>query len=595
MKKNLFFVVFFVLGILNSFSQENKINYLYNPDLIKDFVIDCAEFWENAYDETNQGFFVEVNRQGIVTNNSYKNLVIESRDAYGFTRAFMLTGNIEYLEKAENTLNFMFENLWDEQYGGWLNTCNADGSGAFSNLKTAFDQFYGLLGVTTYFEATRNQNVWEKLLQSYNFNETNLWDNDETNFGYFDYLDANSSNPYGKSFNATMDAITTHLYSLYLMTEDEIYYNRLMQLQDNVHNHFLTSMNEQEIGFAEKYNSNWQIDASETMTIMGHVLKTAWCLGRIYNINSQEEILDDAELLIDEVLEKGYDHQFGGPYKDYNRVTGEMLMWGALDTAKAWWQMEQAITSGLVLFDITEDYKYLDMASESLDFFMNYFVDNEYGEVYPDRSKEGGRVYYSGGYWGEDKGNTSKAAYHTIELGYYSYLYSKLLVKNEPVTLFYQIEENSEEQNLKMTPLTLDFDKLTITNVTKDGIEYTNYDENQRILTIPANTSGLFAITYDYDAPFVQIKENEDIDDILITIYPNPFKQVTKVKFNLSENQHVEFVIFNQIGQKVFFDEKSCNSGENFFEWKAENNLSGLYFYKIKFKEKEISGKMIKM
>jgi hypothetical protein len=69
--------------------------------------------------------------------------------------------------------------------------------------------------------------------------------------------------------------------------------------------------------------------------------------------------LASARLLVDHVLQKGYDHKFGGPYKDYDRISGEMYLYGASDTAKAWWQIEQAITSGLLLWEITREVKYL--------------------------------------------------------------------------------------------------------------------------------------------------------------------------------------------------------------------------------------------
>ena len=55
---------------------------------------------------------------------------------------------------------------------------------------------------------------------------------------------------------------------------------------------------------------------------------------------------------------------------------GEMLMWGQADTAKAWWQMEQAVTAGLMMYNITGESQYLQMADETLKFFMTYFVDH---------------------------------------------------------------------------------------------------------------------------------------------------------------------------------------------------------------------------
>ena len=55
----------------------------------------------------------------------------------------------------------------------------------------------------------------------------------------------------------------------------------------------------------------------------------------------------------------------------YNRESGEMLLWGLGQPAKAWWQMEQAIVAGLQLYDSTEESWYLQMADETLNFYMS--------------------------------------------------------------------------------------------------------------------------------------------------------------------------------------------------------------------------------
>ena len=151
-------------------------------------------------------------------------------------------------------------------------------------------------------------------------------------------------------------------------------------------NKIIPTMENNAIGFAEEYYTNWGVNSGKTMSIMGHVLKTAWCLARVHQLDNNQQYIDDAEVLIDDVLAKGYDFDYGGPYKDYDRVTGEMLMWGNPDTAKAWWQMEQAVVAGLQMYNITGEEKYLQMADETTDFFMTHFVDHIYGEVYESKS-----------------------------------------------------------------------------------------------------------------------------------------------------------------------------------------------------------------
>lgn len=197
---------------------------------------------------------------------------------------------------------------------------------------------------------------------------------------------------------------------------------------------------------------------------MWPVLKTAWCLARIYQLEKNPLYLTTAESLAQNVLNKGYDFRNGGPYKDYNRITGDMMMYGITDTAKAWWQMEQAITAGLMLYQLSGKEQYLQMADETLDFFMKYFVDHVYGEVYENTNKYGGIITQ----WGSTKGNSGKAAYHSIETGYYTYLYGKFLVKKEPATLYYSFSSQQQERQLRMRPVGLPNGYLKISSVKKE-------------------------------------------------------------------------------------------------------------------------------
>lgn len=595
-KTNLLLVMFFLIATNLSGQYQPTGLYLTEPDRLLAYVDSCAQFWVGVEDKTNGGFYMDVNREGQVFNTATKNVVSQSRDAYGFTRAFMLTGNEEYLELAHSALGFMNSYLWDKQYGGWFNHSNSNGSyPSTGENKSAFDQHYALLGLMADYEATGDTNSWKQIEKGLEFNDQYLWDSRSDYFGYYDQVSRNGSNPVAKSFNATVDAITTHLYNLYLLTGDAKYSDRLLELKDNIFDYLVASMGEQKIGFAELYFSDWVIDPSQQRTIMGHVLKTAWCLARIYRIDPQPEYLAAAENLILDVWNKGYDHEYGGPYKDYDRSTGEMYMYGAVDTAKAWWQMEQAVTAGLLMYEITGEDWYLQMADESLEFFRKYFVDHQYGEVFADRSRIGGRVSYGGGYWDENKGSGWKAAYHSIETGYYAYLYGKLLLKKEPATLYYRYNALPYPREIKMNPLAINFERLVIHDVKHADTSYTFYDPDSRVLTLPENTSGVFAVTYFYDYPHA-IATNPTGTPQLFQLngnYPNPFNSSTVISFTLNQTTKVRLDVFDIRGRRVStLANSTFNAGKHQLNWQADQAGSGIYFYRLYANGQNKTGKM---
>ena len=602
---NKIIILFFVFSI-NLFAQyQVQSEYLKDPSLAIGYVDSSAQFWFSAWDNSRGGFYTNVGKTGNVLSSwgTNKDMITQTRNAYGLVRAFMLTGKDEYLQKADEALEFIYEHAWDENYDGWFNQLDQNGNPTnTTGNKSAFDQHYALLGISAYYEATQDTHHLNWLMKGFENNEAMLWDSREDYFGYYDYGSYNWGTVSGKSFNATVDAITTHILYLYLMTKDDIYKNKLLQVSDNIINRLVSTMDQQAIGFAEEFNTDWQIKSNETMTLMGHVLKAGWCLARVYHYQNNIEYLNAAEKLIDDVLQKGYDHEFGGPYKDYNRVTGEMLMWGNPDTAKAWWQMEQAVVAGLQMYDLTGNDKYLQMADETLNFFMNYFVDHVYSEVYENRTRYGDQT------WGEHKGNGYKAGYHSIELGYYNYFYGNLFYTKEPVELYYDFKPYNFEREIFLNPIAINDNELIISSIELDNFEYDQFNSYERTLFLPAGEGGKFKVVFEWNDPTAIANNTENYPKrfTLEQNYPNPFNPTTTIKYSIPsivnrQSSIVVLKVFDILGREIStLVNKEQQPGNYEIEFNGSNLpagrqglSSGVYYYRLQAGDFMQSKKMI--
>jgi mannose/cellobiose epimerase-like protein (N-acyl-D-glucosamine 2-epimerase family) len=561
--KNLI-VMLFALPTLLSAQLSFRSPYLADPSLVAGYVDSCAAFWTKAYDTQYGGYYTNINRTGGNTNTA-KHTMNQSRDAYGFIRAYQMTGKQIYLTHARQALQFMYAHSWDTTYGGWYNTLDRFGNpAARTENKTAFYQHYALLGIAAMFEATRDSLDWSWLMKGYANNESRFWDPRSNYFGYFDLVAYDGTAPSGKSFNATVDAITTHVLHLYLLTKDDMYMKRLRDLADNMMVRLKGSMAAQSIGFAEKYDAEWGITPSETMTIMGHVLKTSWCFARLYHLTH--------------VMAKGYDSQYGGPYKDYNRTTGEMLMWGITDTAKAWWQMEQAVNAGLMLYQITGKLPYLTMADETLDFFMRYFVDHTYGDVYADRAKNGNAIPA----WGTTKGNDGKAGYHSIETGYYAYLYQSLMVAKSTASLYYNFAPAPASRTFSLRPLS--FPDYRIRSALLNDTLLTTIDGNNSTITLAAGQGGAVRVTFEYAAVSTSVADAHTAPNSfeLSQNFPNPFNPTTVIRYQLSEVSDVRLVVFDLLGREISTLVNAREpAGRYDVRFDGAGLSSGIYFYRL--------------
>jgi len=560
--------------------------YLTNPELAIGYADSCARFWLQTWDGNSGGFYTNIDKFGNVITSwgTNKNMLTQSRNAYGLTRAYMLTGDTTYLSYAKRALQWMYEHAWDNNYGGWFQELSNSGNPV--NLtadKTAFYQHYALLGIAAYYEATHDTTAWNWLMKGYEHLENYYWDNRPSFSGYYDRTNYDNTNPQNKSFNATVDAITTHLLYLYLMTKDEKYKTKLIEIAEEIKQHLTGSMPQQAIGFVESFDSNWNWNNSETMTIMGHVLKSGWCLGRVNQLFPDTHYIDAAEFMIADVLLKGYDHDFGGPYKDFNRVTGQMLLWGLQDSAKAWWQMEQSIVAGLELYEITGDSKYLQMADETTNFYMQYFVDHINGEVYADRTRYGGFA------WNEAKGNSGKSGYHSIETGYYIYLYGNLFYKQRAVELNYNFEQLPFNREIFLTPLAIGNDELEISAVKLNGQAYINYNSGLRSLQLPAGIGGHIEVTFEpVITNYIAESSSVPAEFGLYQNYPNPFNPTTKIKFsvpisplnnNNNRGRAVTLKVYDVLGREVkSLLNEELNPGEYEVTFDGKNYSSGIYY-----------------
>jgi hypothetical protein len=181
-----------------------------------------------------------------------------------------------------------------------------------------------------------------------------------------------------------------------------------------------------------------------------------------------------------------------------------------------------------------------------------------------------------------EKGNDQKAGYHSIELGYYAYLYGKLFVKKEPVTLFYSISAQDHDRSFTMKPIELSQGRLRIKQIMLDGVSYANFDANQLVLTLPSGTGGVFAVTYEVVTPTVvaQSPEERPRQFTLGQNYPNPFNPSTLIHYQLPNESRVRLSVYNVLGQAVrSLLNTTEQPSEHTVQFDATGLPSGIYFY----------------
>jgi len=89
--------------------------YLLQPELNIGYVDSCANFWLQTWDDGIGGFYTNVDRDGTILTNwgTNKNMITQSRNAYGLVRAYQMTADMTYLNMARDALDWMQIHAWD--------------------------------------------------------------------------------------------------------------------------------------------------------------------------------------------------------------------------------------------------------------------------------------------------------------------------------------------------------------------------------------------------------------------------------------------------------------------------------------------------
>jgi hypothetical protein len=79
-----------------------------------------------------------------------------------------------------------------------------------------------------------------------------------------------------------------------------------------------------------------------------------------------------------------------------------------------------------------------------------------------------------------------------------------------------------------------------------------------------------------------------------LKVFPNPFTLLTTFEFNIEEQQEINFEVFNTFGNLVHQQQiEYLSTGVKHFKFERSELDTGIYFYKIYFKDDVFTGKLL--
>ena len=433
---------------------------------------DLMPYWfEHVQDEEHGAFYTNLSRDWQPRPPWDKLPPMISRQIFSFSTAYLLSGEDKYLEVARKAVDYLLEYGWDKEYGGWFGSISQTGEPK-DTVKGASSQLYSNVGPTQYVLATGDKKALSHVLQSVEILKTKA--HDEEHDGYFMTLNRDLS---VRSFTKAKHSHYGQgslMPNLILASRDPEVLKFSEHLADLSIEHMMDPQEGWMLGYPTSFDREWNytpyIEEGKETLYLGASSTAALFFLRLYHLSGKDSYLKAGKDLGDILCRYGWDAEGGGWYELVEKTPPHR----PLPVQVWWWIQIYGSFMQLHLYHLTQEEHYLERFRKTEIFYDRYFVDHEYGGVFIGVTPDGSLV-----------GDGQKAApwqtsYHEIEHGFLNYLYLNLYVNKRPVALHFKL--NGPGKHF-VSPV--DDASVRISNVRINGKPWTNFDAEERSVTLP--------------------------------------------------------------------------------------------------------------
>lgn len=359
-------------------------------------------FWyPGVIDAADGGYRLNHDVDGRWKGPAKKRIVTQARTLWFFARlARSPYGTASHLKAARHGYEFLRERMWDERFGGFYWEVDSPGRVATNPRKDLTGQSFALFALAEF--AMASADAAAGLLARELFD---LWErhaHDDQHGGYRRELQRDWSPetpaPDLKLANTHMHLMEA-LTAYHLVTTDARARERIFELilvQSNA------VVRKRHGACTERHRRDWTPLAEEqdARVSYGHDLENLWLLAdSVTGVGLPNgPLVDLYRALFDHAWRHGFDHDLGG-FFDSGPLGAP-----ADRRTKVWWVQAEALVTGLMLFRLTNDERYVECFRRTLDWIVTHQADWTHGdwhaEITPDGKPRG------------DKAGPWKSPYH---------------------------------------------------------------------------------------------------------------------------------------------------------------------------------------
>jgi mannobiose 2-epimerase len=377
------------------------------PDLRDHLLTRILPFWERySVDKDYGGFITHLARDGSITDDSAKYLVMQTRMIYSLATGVSLGGPPQWLNLARQGAGFFLRHFRDPEHDGWFWSVDRQGSPTQAD-KRAYGHAFAIYGLSEYGRIAKDAQAIASASHTWSLVSERLWDAEHE--GVFEACDREwMPTDRGHSMGTHL-----HILEALLALNDAACANRYWPQICTIADLIAGRMVEPQHRCAlEKFHPDWTPNAelSRGLIDYGHNFEAAWLLLRVDQLDPTPAYRETARGFLDYAIRFGLDTTYGGIFSH------GPLAAPATVRIKVWWVQTEALVSLLLGFLVFGDERYWDAFRNLISFCMRCLHDPEYGEWYHSTEEDGAPRDTT-------KGSAWKAAYHITQSCTYAHEY----------------------------------------------------------------------------------------------------------------------------------------------------------------------------
>ncbi|WP_448548098.1 AGE family epimerase/isomerase [Thalassotalea fusca] len=376
----------------------------FNRDFLLNHCQSILAFYDPVVISPTGGYLQNFYDNGQPFNTGFQQLVSSTRIIVNYALSGMVFDNAKYLENAKHGIDYLEQVHWqpDSQTYAWT---LQDGQ-----PQDMTQQAYGYAFVLLAYAAARKAGIVqsdEKLLETYALLESRFWQGE---FGlYADEISVDGILSDYRGQNANMH-LCEAMIAAYEATSNDLFLQRALTIAENI----AVKQADKTNGlvwehYQADFSIDWHYNKDDPKNLYrpwgfqpGHQTEWTKLLLMLYRYKPQSWMLERAQLLFDRAYETAWDQSHQGLVYGFD-PEGKWC-----DDDKYFWVQAESFAAAAMLYQATDDNKYLNQYNALWQYAWDHFVDHQYGAWFRVLRRDNTK------YSNEKSAAGAKCDYHTL-------------------------------------------------------------------------------------------------------------------------------------------------------------------------------------